>query len=87
MNAEKYQRVTLVLDHDTARSLRYVSKVAGVSVSELARGLLEQPAAMMRAGVQALESGDPADCASVLESLDLFAADALADLHSARGQL
>lgn len=87
MNTEKFQRVTVVLDVETAKGLRYVSEAAGVSVSELTRGLLEQPVSMMRAGFQAARSGDPADRAHVLESLNLFAADALADLDLYRSQL
>lgn len=87
MNDEKYARVTVVLEKDTAGALRVVSEALGVSVSELTRGILEQPVSMMRAHVGALRSGDPADRAEALQSLDLFAADALADLSAARGLL
>ncbi len=87
MNTEKYERVTLVLDLDTAKGLRFVSKAVGVSVSELTRGLLEQPVSLMRDGLRAASTGDPADRAEVLQNLDLFVSDALADLHNYRGQL
>lgn len=87
MNTEKYARVTFVLDRSTATGLHYVSKAMGLSASELARGLLEQPISMMCDNVRALESGDDAERSAALETLDLFAADALADLHAAREKL
>lgn len=87
MNAEKFQRVTVVLDRGTAQSLKYVSHAMGLSVSELTRGLLEEPVSMMRSSVHALTTGAPSDRAEALESLELFAADALADLDLVRDRL
>lgn len=84
MNTDKYDRVTVVLEKDTSQALRYVAKETGVSLSELVRGLLEQPAAWMRSTVAAARSGDPAQRVELLESLDLFVTESMADLDRAR---
>lgn len=87
MNTEKYTRVTVVLENDTSDALKFVARETGVSLSELVRGLLEQPAAFMRDTVSALRGGDPAARAELLESLDLFVMDSMADLDQARKAL
>lgn len=85
MNADRYARVTIVLDRSTDEALTYLSKRLQSSKSELVREVLAEPVAAMK-GVLAQfpegESIDPRQMARAgLQAIEDVSADPLTYLR------
>lgn len=61
MNTDLLARATFVLDRETAQQLGYVSRRLGQSRSDLVRGVLREPVAMMAAWLSRIPEDRPID--------------------------
>lgn len=85
MNADRYSRVTFVLDRHTDEGLAYVSRRLGRSKSELVRDVLDEPVRGMVGMLQRFPDGaeiDPRQLALAgLEMIDSVIDEPLKTLH------
>lgn len=61
MNADRYARVTLVLDRSTDEALTYLSRRLRHSKSELVREVLAEPVRAMHGVLSQFPEGEPID--------------------------
>lgn len=88
MDAEKYSRLTVVLDKRTDRALRHIAAITDTPVSAVVRDLLAEPAAAIAdALVDVVAAKSPAERQTVLDQLDMFVEGAYGDYLQARGRI
>lgn len=85
MNKEKYARLTVVVDLQTDRALRYLAEQTDTGVSQIVRGLIAEPAAAMADALSGVVNAQtPAARQAAVDQIDMFVESAYGDYLNAR---